>query len=369
MKFVQSIPRWLGITTPRWMHAAIARRNMPVLAVVSATTAMFAIMLMYYLFTGQPCPIDGFDSVAYRTPGTTSMYKIAITGAAVVMTAVCVFAIVYFWRKWDRPGIATAVMIAFMLTFAVLWVAAEAGGSAERQAIFFSSLQFLLAALLVVDPLVSLVYFAAAFAFFGGTLAFTDQLTASMTRDLIYLACIDFAVCTVVYGLFVRAQERERDVSTQAHRDELTGAKNRHCLRDDFPTYLSEDIFVMLCDIDDFKYYNDNFDHSVGDDLLRQFYFALREAFGDECVYRYGGDEFLVVSVEFGSEEFRRKAQKVRSQIAVSAVGEEEVGLTYSGGCVRGAASDNEAFRDMLHQADENLLEAKRNGKNQVVGI
>ena len=368
MNVLQNIPRWLGITTPRWMHQAMARRNMPVMAAVSAATALFGIMLVFYLFSGLPCPIDGFDDVAYKTPDTTAFYRFAVVGATVVMIAVCVFAIVYYRKKWNHPGIATVVTVVFAFSFAALWITAESGGSAERQAIFFSSLQFLLAALFVFDPILSIAYFGFAYFFFGSALDYSGLLTAAMTRDLIYLAFIDFLVCTVVYSLFVRAQERERVVGAQAHRDELTGAKNRHCLRDDFATYLGEDIFVMLCDIDDFKHYNDDFGHDTGDELLRQFYFALREAFGDECVYRYGGDEFLVVSVEFGSEDFRRKAQKTRSQIAAAKIGGEPAGLTYSGGCVHGIAADNDAFRDMLHQADENLLEAKRNGKDRVVG-
>lgn len=369
MNLLQDIPYWLGITTPRWMHQAMARRNMPVMAAVAAATGLFSIMLVFYLFTGLPCPIDGFDEVAYKTPGMLVWYKTVAVLTTVVMVAVCVFAIMYYRRKWERPGLATVFSAAFALSFAVLWIAAESGGSAERQAIFFSSLQFLLAALFVFDPVLAIVYFGATFLYFGVTLSYSGLLTDAMTRDLIYLACIDFLVCAVVHRLFVRAQERERVVGAQAHRDELTGAKNRHCLRDDFAMYLGEDIFVMLCDIDDFKRFNDDFDHSVGDSLLKHFYFALREAFGDECVYRYGGDEFLVVSVEFGAEDFRRNAQKARLQMAEITIGEDSVRLTYSGGCARGIAADNDAFRDMLHKADENLLAAKREGKNRIVGV
>ena len=42
--------------------------------------------------------------------------------------------------------------------------------------------------------------------------------------------------------------------------------------------------------------------------------------------------------------------------------------MSYSGGYVRGVADDSEEFRQIMHQADENLLEAKRSGKNKVVG-
>lgn len=364
----KNIPRWLGITTPRWMHEAIARRNMPVMAIVAATTAMFSGMLVFYLLTGLPCPIDGFDEVAHETPEKTTIYLIATISGTIIMIGSCIFAVVYFVKKWKHPGLATVVTIVFAFVFALLWVTAESGCTPDRQMLFFSSLEFLLAALIVFDPIISIIYFPVVFARFGVTLSLNGQLVGAMTRDLVYLASISILVCLVVYGLFARVQERDRAVGARAFRDELTGARNRHCLRDDFPAHFGKDVYVMLCDIDDFKHYNDDFDHEVGDNLLVQFFYALREAFGDECVYRYGGDEFLVVSAEFDDDGFRQKANKAAEQLSKVEVDGEDAKLTFSGGFVHDVALDNDAFRDMLHRADANLIEAKRAGKNQVVG-
>lgn len=372
LNVISTIPRWLGITSPRWLHEAIARRNIPVVMAGAFIVALFSAMLSFYLVTGLPCPVDGFDRALAEDPDVASRFLVSCSIATVILLAIAVVALMNLKRGVRRPGIVTAMTVVFIFIMSMVWGMAEAGNPADRQLLIFASIQFLAAGLLVLDPLVSLVYFAFTFFIFGISVNLAGQMSDMAAQDLVYLMILDVAVSWVVNGLFVRGAQREHAVFTKSQRDELTGAKNRHCLRDDFSTYLGKDIFVMLCDIDDFKHYNDEYDHSVGDHLLQQFYYALREAFGDECVYRYGGDEFLIVSMEFGEEEFARKIGKVDKQLArvtlENASDAKSASLTYSGGYVSGLSGDNAMFRALLHTADERLLEAKRAGKNQVKG-
>ena len=368
LSVVAKIPYWLGITTPKWMHQEISRRNMPLMAVGAASAIMYACMLLFFLFTKTPSSLEGFDAAAYASDHSYLIFRISVVSTVVVMTACLVFAIIYRRRNLVRPGIATAVTFVFAYVLVMLWVVACSGQEPERQVLFFASMQFLVAGLIVFNPVVSILYFAVTYLRFGSMMAANGLMSASMSGDLIYLAFLDVLISVVVYGLFVRVHEREHDLAALSMRDELTGAKNRHALRGDFAGYYGIELFVMLCDIDDFKRFNDDYDHEVGDALLRQFYFALREAFGDECVYRYGGDEFLIVSSEFGTAEFERKVKKVADQLSEVEIEGEKAGLTYSGGYQRGVADDNEAFRLMLHHADENLIKAKHLGKNQLVG-
>lgn len=368
MNVLSRIPEWAGITSPSWMHRAISKRNMPVVAVGSAIVALFSAMLAFCLLTGSPCPIDGFDDAAYESEAVKLRYTVTSIVVVVVLTLICVFATLYLKRQWTRTGIATAVTALFAFIVIMLWGIAESGLSADRQILIFASIQFLVAGLIIFKPIVALVFFVATFFMFGEALDLSQQLTDGTTGDLVYLAGLDVIICWVVYGLFATAARRQQSVVDMSRRDELTGAKNRHYLRDDFPLFIGEEIFVMFCDIDNFKHYNDSYGHGVGDYLLRQFYFALREAFGDECTYRYGGDEFLVVSIEFGKGEFNRKLGKVQKQIALVEIEGENAQLTYSGGFKRGVAQDSDTFRTLLHEADSNLLQAKQLGKNRVIG-
>ena len=364
---LKNIPMWLGITTPKWMHEAIARRNLPIVAVGAILASLFSAMLAFSLLTGTHSPIDGFDKAVRANDGVMFRYTVTSVTVTVLLLLIAVFCILYLRNKWTRTGLATIVTMLFAFLVTMIWGIAESGNTADRQLLIFASIQFLVAGLIVFNPIASLAFFAGTFFIFGEALSLSGMMSDIIAKDLAYLAGLDIIVCWVVYGLFARATRRERSVVKQSHRDELTGAKNRHCLRDDFSAFIGTDIFVMLCDIDDFKHFNDDYDHDVGDFLLKQFYFALREAFGDECVYRYGGDEFLVVSVEFGEAEFDRKLQKVTEQLNAVSLNGSHIDITYSGGCVHGTATDNAAFRTMLHTADERLIRAKRTGKNRVL--
>ena len=59
--------------------------------------------------------------------------------------------------------------------------------------------------------------------------------------------------------------------------DGLTGLSNRFALRREFDSFIGREICVMMSDIDDFKYYNDNFGHEVGDEVLIRYATLLKE--------------------------------------------------------------------------------------------
>ena len=368
MSRLKSVLSWLGIAPPSWVNSAIARRNMPVVAMGSVVVALFGIMLVFCLLTGMPCPVDGFDEVVNEEPDKAMRFLVMTLVEIVFLAISFVYSLLYVRRKWDHPIIAMVVTMLFAFTMVSMWGMAEAGVAPVQQLLICASLQFLVAGLLVLCPIVSLLYFGITFSLFGlmmfsfGEIEFVDK------GDLFYLAMLDVVVSWIVYGLFIRATERERIIVDKSRRDELTGAKNRHYLRDDFADYVGHDLFVMLCDIDNFKRYNDTYGHDTGDLLLREYFFALRDAFGDPYTYRYGGDEFLIVSPDLDDAGLERCFRIIETQVAKINV-EDEVGMVkFSGGYVRSVAHDDSEFRAMLHKADDKLYEAKRAGKNRIVG-
>ena len=78
--------------------------------------------------------------------------------------------------------------------------------------------------------------------------------------------------------------------------DELTGLLNCEALREDFEQYFGKALCVMSCDIDQFKFYNDTYGHIRGDEILSVVSRLFQKHFGYNGVYRYGGDEFLIIS-------------------------------------------------------------------------
>ncbi len=151
-------------------------------------------------------------------------------------------------------------------------------------------------------------------------------------------------------------------------RDSLTGVKNRFALRRDYATYIEQDVLIMMLDIDEFKRVNDQFGHSVGDYLLKKTGDALLDNFGAEYSYRYGGDEFLVISPNGIKEDFEKSLTELKNQLKEIYLDEKKLPVHFSAGYVYGKSVLNDDLRLMLRQADELLYQAKNSGKDQFIG-
>ena len=93
-------------------------------------------------------------------------------------------------------------------------------------------------------------------------------------------------------------EEVNKKIRKLAQNDPLTGIYNRHYFNQ-YVTTLSESkdtITIVMIDVNDFKYINDNYGHNIGDEILKEIAEMLKKAVRDtDFVVRYGGDEFLVV--------------------------------------------------------------------------
>jgi len=87
---------------------------------------------------------------------------------------------------------------------------------------------------------------------------------------------------------------------SQAERDSLTGALNRARLQDMLASKPQKTFRgnVFFFDMDNFKEINDSFGHETGDALLQEFVSALQKRFPECPLFRYGGDEFLLLREE-----------------------------------------------------------------------
>lgn len=154
-----------------------------------------------------------------------------------------------------------------------------------------------------------------------------------------------------------------------ASRDALTGAMNRHAIRDwldknyDETNKLSKTLSVLYLDIDHFKSINDLYGHSMGDDILREFTMVVLSSLSaSERLVRWGGEEFVVFCPGRGLEEASELAEQIRRKVEarIWIHGDK---LTTSIGV---ATLGEERTSDMLIRADEALYSAKRLGRNRV---
>jgi diguanylate cyclase (GGDEF)-like protein len=128
---------------------------------------------------------------------------------------------------------------------------------------------------------------------------------------------------------------------------------------------------LVLFDIDHFKAINDRLGHLGGDFTLRELAVCIGGVIRKDGLFaRYGGEEFAVVLPEATLEIGMNVGERIRSQVEHHVFQYE--GNTYSVTVSLGvtAASGDEFFtsEEFLQRADENLYEAKRAGRNRVVG-
>lgn len=183
---------------------------------------------------------------------------------------------------------------------------------------------------------------------------------------------------------FVEAQRyyiesRNADLYARSTHDPLTGARNRDGLRfyldEHLPDWKAkrENVLVTMLDIDDFKLYNDTFGHLKGDEVLAKIVHAIKASpdIHHLRLFRYGGEEFLLVrsrSNEEEATEILHVVLKIVEDLKIPApAGASHPYLTVSLGASLWTIEEGYAFSDQINAADRAVYEAKRTGKNKYV--
>lgn len=153
--------------------------------------------------------------------------------------------------------------------------------------------------------------------------------------------------------------------------DNLTGLLNRRRLDEVLEYEYAKSVrysslfSVILLDLDGFKRVNDSFGHEVGDDVLIKVADLLRSNTRKiDIVGRWGGEEFLIICPEIGSDETFKLAEKLRI-ILESTTFEYIINQTASFGV--STIKLYESIKDIVKRADDNLYIAKNEGRNKVV--
>jgi two-component system cell cycle response regulator len=128
---------------------------------------------------------------------------------------------------------------------------------------------------------------------------------------------------------------------------------------------------LLIFDIDRFKSINDEMGHLVGDYTLRELAAVVRKMVRREDLFsRYGGEEFVVVLVETNRKQALEAAERVRVLVEKHTFRFEQqsFNLTISLGVAECPTDGSATSLELIKKADENLYDAKRTGRNKVVG-
>jgi diguanylate cyclase (GGDEF)-like protein len=158
------------------------------------------------------------------------------------------------------------------------------------------------------------------------------------------------------------------EARAQAASDALTGLFNHRKFHQKVREVIAdaqqsnEAVSLIMIDVDNFKQVNDSLGHLKGDDLLRELSSTIAETAGQDCAYRYGGDEFAVLLTRSGHEDAVRVAKRLLGAVARNKHAEK---ITISLGVAAYPEMASTA-EELIYRADMALNWAKSSGKNRV---
>lgn len=158
-----------------------------------------------------------------------------------------------------------------------------------------------------------------------------------------------------------------------AFTDPLTGAMNRAAMNQALTREIElakrqdTNLSVILIDADHFKKINDNHGHSHGDEVLKILAKIAKETIRQsDVLYRYGGEEFLVLLGQTDTSGATHLADRIREHVeALDTINGKKSDVTVSLGVTTLNANDD--CKSLFDRADKALYQAKSAGRNRTV--
>jgi len=304
---------------------------------------------------------------------TTRTAVVVAALALVIAFAVYVLTRRNFYRPW--LGFATSILDVGLVTAAlVVFMAIGRPDIAANSRLLFATYFIVIGAMaLRNDPRICALAGLTGVLAYGAVVAYADiqwdlanhptelgafDLTSHYGR-LLLLTCAVFLSTSVVL--------RTQRLRWLAAKDPLTHLINRGAFDERMQAEVARAVrhkhklSVAMIDIDHFKQFNDTYGHMVGDEVLRLLADVLQKSVRrSDLVARYGGEEFIVLFPETPADSAVFKTEDLRKSVEPSSV-------TVSIG-VAEIPSDGTDMRTVIDCADQRLYQAKRGGRNQVVG-
>lgn len=164
-------------------------------------------------------------------------------------------------------------------------------------------------------------------------------------------------------------------IREQSIRDPLTNLFNRRFLNEFMERELAlarrnqKPLALVMLDLDHFKQLNDQFGHQTGDQVIEMVAkILLRQSRRTDILFRYGGEEFLVILPNTKAAQAQHLAENWRVHVEQAQISAKHqfVHITVSAGIACYPEQATTAF-NLIQTADEALYQAKAAGRNQVV--
>lgn len=169
-----------------------------------------------------------------------------------------------------------------------------------------------------------------------------------------------------VFSDITAEKKLELHIRRNASEDHLTGLANRRAMNEYFQNMEKVVFHLLYLDLDNFKAVNDRYGHETGDIALKKIADVMRETCPNDFLARLGGDEFLIcIAREMSVDELVTLADRIQSTLSGWFSSMEELSNISLSIGIRPACDPELPVDQLIHQADQAMYAAKRNGKAQ----
>lgn len=283
-------------------------------------------------------------------------WLLATVDLVIVLSMLIIFIYVYQTRKTNIPGICLALLSA-----------CASGASINVKGA--DSIYWIYPSIIVIYYLIESKWASLL------TVTLVISVVPVLTVGLDILVTVAILVSIFLTSLFgyifsKTVSEKYRLLEELAIKDSLTGAGNRRALTNKIDEIVAigkrdkSPVSLIMLDIDNFKAINDAYGHAIGDDVIVNIANILDNRIREtDALYRYGGEEFVIIPLNIGLELSTKVAENIRLLVESSNLIPKKA-VTISLGVAEYKLG--EAGEQWLKRADKALYQAKGAGRNQV---
>lgn len=230
----------------------------------------------------------------------------------------------------------------------------------DDQMLTFFTVDLVMICFVLFRPWLGSILIACAFAGLYIPLYIFDGAAGIQPINFVMLELASIASNAVLYhhqinvsSKAVRLTENNAALETASRRDGLTGLLNRLALEDDAEKMDGRNLTAYMIDINYFKEINDQCGHAAGDAILREVSEKLKNLYPNGHYYRYGGDEFLVLTHKPAEENYGSDSYEFRQE-------KYDVRVVLSIGNSQGSPESYQELFSLISEADKALYVTKQ---------
>ena len=288
---------------------------------------------------------------------------VSIGSATYCVVSCLIGALCAFWLKKheEYPHIAVAIFDVCCYLLLSSWgvYVACRNYSLNEQILTFFAVQLMMVCFVPLKPFVSLIFATAIYASLYCYAYSFDGAKGLNIFNYVLLLIVTVTGMIVRFYSEVRTSEQSVELNKTIDQleynnrhDGLTGLRNRKALEEDVLKITRSHVTAYMIDVNYFKEINDTYGHAAGDEVLVQTARWLKTVFSEDRCYRYGGDEFLILSDDddsYSEDTFRFTVPSI-----------PDLELLLSIGRAEGDPKDHDELFKLISTADGVLYKVKK---------